>query len=417
MGQGISGAAEDTALSIEDIKARLQEDPDTISAEEIVEFTRLIESDGDGATDAVVSGNDLTFAFGKGDSITLGGGVPKAGLDALIDASVDFGGGGVAGDNGGAAPSDVASGPSEISVKADGASSFKGNAGTDTIFGGGEAGAGAIEALPRSSRGPIQKAYGGRVAGGDADDTDVSAPTTSGATGVSNDAKPNTAGDTLFAWNTASSAGKEISQADVAHLNPKYYSNHKVVAEDEDTFTVTPSTSGHEGQHAAFNIDPTRDAVLSYTAEFSDATDFKLGGKLMGLYFGEGASGGNSRDDGGSARLMWRENGELSAYLYHQDQPSKYGEDVRTGIFVKPGEAFDVDLVARANDAGQKNGGFDLYINGQLAAGRDDLMFTKNGASITSVSGDIFWGGQGSEWEANAGAAVTISGMKASKAA
>ena len=95
-------------------------------------------------------------------------------------------------------------------------------------------------------------------------------------------------------------------------------------------------------------------AELSYTLRFSEDFDFVKGGKLPGLCGGpENVSGGRPADgaNGFSARLMWRKEGRGEAYIYHKNQPEKYGhsfpfpEDFR----FPTGKPFQVRLAVTMN--------------------------------------------------------------------
>lgn len=221
-------------------------------------------------------------------------------------------------------------------------------------------------------------------------------------------------GDVVFDWSTSVAPGTALSKADLEQMNVGGFQVNQIIAESADSFTVVPSTSGHEGAKVNLALDePAREAVLSYTAEFSEATDFKMGGKLLGFNMGDHAFGGDNPENGGSVRVMWREDGQLAVYSYYNDKTGDFGEYVDTGIFIEPGESFDIDLKVTSNDAGESNGGFELYVNGELAAEQSGMQFTNNGAPIEEVLNHVFWGGAGPEWEADAGSAVTISDLEA----
>jgi len=82
---------------------------------------------------------------------------------------------------------------------------------------------------------------------------------------------------------------------------------------------------------------------VEYRVKFGEGFDFVRGGKLHGLYGGEGNTGGNRPDgtDGFSARMHWRTDGStgspltdtglanMTQYLYHPDQPDDTGDDFR----------------------------------------------------------------------------------------
>ena len=104
------------------------------------------------------------------------------------------------------------------------------------------------------------------------------------------------------------------------------------------------SADDETGAQWRLKFDKGYEAVeVSYRVKFGPKFDFVRGGKLPGLFGGKGNTGGNKPNgtDGFSARLHWRTNGSaksplkdsgqanLTQYLYHPDQPKKFGEDIR----------------------------------------------------------------------------------------
>ena len=69
---------------------------------------------------------------------------------------------------------------------------------------------------------------------------------------------------------------------------------------------------------------------MSYDVQFEEGFDFVKGGKLPGLFGGEGNTGGGipTGMDGFSARMMWRGNGRVVQYVYYPDQPEHFGHDM-----------------------------------------------------------------------------------------
>ncbi|TDU81506.1 hypothetical protein EI77_00816 [Prosthecobacter fusiformis] len=108
-------------------------------------------------------------------------------------------------------------------------------------------------------------------------------------------------------------------------------------------------------------------AELSYTLRFGPNFEFVKGGKLPGLCGGpENVSGGRPSDgkNGFSARLMWRREGRGEAYIYHKNQPDKYGhsfpfpEDFRFPI----NEPVQVRLAVTMNTPGKRDGTLRVWI-------------------------------------------------------
>lgn len=116
-----------------------------------------------------------------------------------------------------------------------------------------------------------------------------------------------------------------------------------------------------------FPIGTREEAELGYTVRFGPGFDWNKGGKLPGLCGGPGkVSGGRPADgkNGFSVRLMWRREGRGEAYVYHRNQPERYGDSFPfPGDFRFPlEEPVRVRLRVTMNDAGKKNGKLMVWI-------------------------------------------------------
>ncbi len=101
------------------------------------------------------------------------------------------------------------------------------------------------------------------------------------------------------------------------------------------------------------------EAELTYQLCFEEGFDFKKGGKLPGLCGGpKTITGGDavSGRDGFSVRLMWRKEGRGQAYVYHMDQPSKYGDEFNfpEGFRFSAGVPVTIRMVLRINTPSKK---------------------------------------------------------------
>ena len=150
-------------------------------------------------------------------------------------------------------------------------------------------------------------------------------------------------------------------------------------------------------------------AELSYTVRFNEDFDFVKGGKLPGFCGGpENVSGGRPSNgtNGFSARLMWRADGRGEAYIYHKNQPEKYGqsyafpEDFR---FVT-GKPIQVRLAVTMNTPAKRDGTLRVWITqpGQserLVVQQTDMEW-RNTASygVDSLYFESFHGGNDSSW-------------------
>lgn len=91
---------------------------------------------------------------------------------------------------------------------------------------------------------------------------------------------------------------------------------------------------------------------LEFHVKFCDNFDFVRGGKLLGLGPDEPVTGGNQiTPSGWSARLMFRGNGELQTYVYHQEMKGKYGDaKVSEHIRLKNGIFYKISLLVQLNN-------------------------------------------------------------------
>ncbi len=158
------------------------------------------------------------------------------------------------------------------------------------------------------------------------------------------------------------------------------------------------------------NFDESYDAVeVRFDVMFKKGFDFVRGGKLPGLFGGEGNTGGNkpTGHDGFSARMMWREDGRAVQYLYYPDQPGRYGHQIpwlhaTTGESVRfiPGQWHTVVHQITMNTPNRRDGTLRAFFDSHLVLKLDNLRFrdTKN-FSIDGFVFSTFFGGGDSSWE------------------
>lgn len=119
---------------------------------------------------------------------------------------------------------------------------------------------------------------------------------------------------------------------------------------------------------------------LSYRVRFPKGFEWTRGGKLPGLTSnGTKFTGGKPADGTGwSARYMWRPDARLVVYLYHLDQPDKYGEDVDiNGFVVQPGAWFQITQRIQINTKDNADGRLQVWVDDSLLLDRSDVRFRK----------------------------------------
>ena len=118
-------------------------------------------------------------------------------------------------------------------------------------------------------------------------------------------------------------------------------------------------------------------AELRYTVRFSKDFDWVKGGKLPGLCGGpENVSGGRPATgaNGFSARLMWRKDGRGEAYVYHKNQPERFGESLPfpAGFRFPTEKPVHVRLAVVMNAPGRRDGSVRVWI--ALGEGGEELV-------------------------------------------
>lgn len=145
-------------------------------------------------------------------------------------------------------------------------------------------------------------------------------------------------------------------------------------------------------------------AELEFAVQFCDGFDFARGGKLHGLGPQQPVAGGNSVEpERWSARLMWRANGTLQTYVYHQDQAGRYG-DTRTArdFQFQPGQYYQVKVRVTLNSAADlADGSMQVYVNNQQLIDHQALRFRSQMSDASQIHQFLFstfHGGSSPEW-------------------
>lgn len=148
-------------------------------------------------------------------------------------------------------------------------------------------------------------------------------------------------------------------------------------------------------------------AVLSYTLEIPDGFEWVKGGKLPGL-------GGNIAPNfpghspatppaglNWTVRPMWAEGGRLWLYVWDMRVPAG-GYPIQ--LFSKypvlsPGNAYQIEVEAKMNRPGLKDGYTAIRVNGKTAISKRWAQFRNTDAlGIDSVLVSVFYGGSGPEY-------------------
>ncbi|GAA5983412.1 hypothetical protein JCM5350_007641 [Sporobolomyces pararoseus] len=140
---------------------------------------------------------------------------------------------------------------------------------------------------------------------------------------------------------------------------------------------------------------------LSYSIFFPDGFNFVKGGKLPGLYGGAKAcSGGAAAENCFSTRMMFRQKGMGELYLYAPREKqvealctlgplsycnSVYGMSIGRGSWTfKTGEWTDLRQDIWLNTPGKANGGFNIWVNGEIVLHSDSVYYRNSAAGLIS---------------------------------
>ena len=197
------------------------------------------------------------------------------------------------------------------------------------------------------------------------------------------------------------------------------FENLEIIAESQERFetilrvhypagSASPSVSRQDGIplggaqfYADLSLPPYTELRLSYYIRFSENFDFVKGGKLPGLFGGEGASGGTIPDgtDGFSTRLMWRRNGDGEVYAYLPTS-EKHGTSIERGAWrFEPGVWYHIEQEVRLNHPSRADGQIRLWINEDLVIDKEDLLFrTAETLQIDGLFFSTFFGGGDASW-------------------
>ncbi len=153
--------------------------------------------------------------------------------------------------------------------------------------------------------------------------------------------------------------------------------------------------------YADLGIAPKNSFRLSYYLRFSENFNFVKGGKLPGLFGGQGNSGGKipNGSDGFSTRFMWRQNGAGEVYAYLPTS-TQYGTSIGRGNwqFVK-GTWHHLEQVVVLNEPNVQNGSIQVWLDGKQVLNEDNLTFRNtNALKIEGIFFSTFFGGGDSSW-------------------
>jgi len=144
-------------------------------------------------------------------------------------------------------------------------------------------------------------------------------------------------------------------------------------------------------------------ATLSFDVRFDQDFIWKIGGKLHGLGPQYPVTGGSQRrPDGWSARIMFRQDGRCSTYLYDQTKEKQYGisQTTENPVFVA-GQWHHVVFQISLNEPAKADGFARLEIDNKEVLNTTAVTFRGQGGYSTSIQQFLFstfHGGHSLKW-------------------
>jgi len=142
---------------------------------------------------------------------------------------------------------------------------------------------------------------------------------------------------------------------------------------------------------------------ISFRLKFIKNFEFVKGGKVPGFAGGAANTGGNipSGLDGWSARMMWLREGKVIQYVYHPDQPGKWGDNLAWNLteqrYFKTGVWHIVKTRIVMNTPGRNDGIIQSWFDEQLSLNIRNMRFRDNDSfAIDKFLFVTFFGGDSS---------------------
>lgn len=145
-------------------------------------------------------------------------------------------------------------------------------------------------------------------------------------------------------------------------------------------------------------------AKLSFRVYFEEGFDFSRGGKMHGFEPEDEVSGGGVvNPDEYSARMMWRDNGTVQCYDYHQDMIYSYGEGVVSSESAfQVGKWHHVEMETKLNTGELTTDGFNIMsVDGVAYSTNLNRRFRAVINDATKINAFVFvtfFGGNSIDW-------------------
>jgi hypothetical protein len=148
---------------------------------------------------------------------------------------------------------------------------------------------------------------------------------------------------------------------------------------------------------------------FAYDVKFDRDFDFVKSGKLPGFVGGKHNSGGDKPNgrDGWSSRVVWLRGGEMGQYIYHPDQPDKWGQVFKyttegRNVVIERGRWHRIVNRIVMNTPTKQDGIVQAWMDGKLVLDIRNLRFRDiDSIGIDSFYFTTFFGGDDVTWAAS----------------
>ncbi len=158
---------------------------------------------------------------------------------------------------------------------------------------------------------------------------------------------------------------------------------------------------GPQGHNIRLPLRPGREYIFEYRIRFDGNFPFTRGGKIPGLAGGNAPTGCvNVTGAGFSARMMWREGGQLVGYIYDQTQGGDCGNNITTSLRFQPAKWYSIKERVRVNTGNAADGILQISVDGTMLIDRSNMRYMNDGMNnkVSSVLFHSFFGGSTQAW-------------------
>ena len=216
-----------------------------------------------------------------------------------------------------------------------------------------------------------------------------------------------TINDVRTAWNNADGAPKTDAVKIVPDPDPSgshgntmqvFYAANKV------------GHGGNSGSRWQMDIGSHDELYFAYDVYFEKNAEFVRGGKLPGLSsVGVYSNAGVPSDgtDRWTGVLMWHDNGQIINYVYHANQPGKFGDNIEWDdgpngqVYFQKGKWNRVEIHYKMNTPGILDGSLQAWFNGVKVLDTNSIMYRMPGGEnlkIGTLQFLTFYGGNDISW-------------------